>query len=118
MLTSRHAASDRTALLRVDGAAAPPPPLAAAAPLPRLWDSNLAGLEEEGWITGVLFDTMRREHHDACTAGLLAAAPVSAVGTGDLGPCPCLAIPRRGLPPPGTHEEPLPFFYLKLHKVA
>ena len=96
----------------------------------RLGASNLAGLEEEGWLTGVFHDTVVREHGESCTSRL-GAVPRSdgndgggggggggGDSLGDLAPCPCLAIPRAGLPPPGTPDPPVPFFYLKLHKVG
>jgi len=36
----------------------------------RLGASNLAGLEEEGWLTGVFHDTVVREHGESCTSRL------------------------------------------------
>jgi hypothetical protein len=88
----------------------------------RLAASNLVGLEEEGWLTGVLHDTVDREHGGSCTSRLGGVEDGKGGGSssrgGDLAVCPCLAIPRAGLPAPGSPDPPVPFFYLKLHKVS
>lgn len=108
--------------------------------LPRLLDSNLAGYEEDGWTSGVVYEAVRKTHGDQCAEAL--AQP----GAADLEVCPCLAISRRATRPrrygandrqrrgiisgkganltgvPSKHaaffSATQPFFFLKLHKVG
>ena len=95
--------------------------------LPRLLDSNVAGFEEDGWTTGVVYESIRKTHGIECSQALLRP------GITDAQACPCLGIPRRGIKASGSaggsnrtvvtsgsssRSVAQPFFYLKLHKVG
>ena len=78
-------------------------------------ESNLAGLEEEGWVSTLVVDTVTKTHGGECAANLLLKERQL-----DLRACPCMGLARAGLEAPSVQDaqrDSPPFFYLKLHKV-
>ena len=88
----------------------------------QIQDSNLAGLEEEGWFSKTFYEAIRREHGASCDRALsspaIARRYLSGNRSADTAGCPCLSVVRNALRPQQANDTFRPVFYLKLHKVG